>query len=148
MCRLRSTSRFGLALALGLLAGGGFAARSQNEERNVWEGVYTAEQAQRGKSLYAETCRSCHLDNLLGGGQTPSLAGDGFVSNWDSLTVRDLYSRIRTTMPADRPGSLSEQIAADIVAYLLQANNFPVGENELKGDGEALQKIKITKSKP
>src|SRR5688572_16489207 len=99
----------GLAALVMMVAVNGVDAQAPEPEVNVWTGVYTSEQADRGKKVYGDMCRSCHLDTLMGGGQTPGLVGEGFVSAWDTLTVRDLYSRLRTTMPADRPGSLGEQ---------------------------------------
>lgn len=134
---------FRLIGALGVLG----VLMVQSPERTVWEGVYTAKQAERGKSAYAELCSSCHQANMLGGGQVPSLTGEGFVSAWDGLTIRDLFSRLRTTMPADKPGSLDEKVTIDIVAYLLETNSFPGGEKELEVDRDALQKIRISKTK-
>ena len=131
-----------LIISLGVL---GLVA--QGSERSVWEGVYTAKQAEGGKASYSELCSSCHQANMLGGGQIPSLTGEGFVSAWDGLTIRDLFSRLRTTMPADKPGSLDEKVTIDIVAYLLESNGFPAGEKELEVDREALQKIKISKTR-
>src|ERR1700677_4631375 len=36
---------------------------------SVWDGVYTAEQADRGKALYGKQCASCHGAGLDGSGQ-------------------------------------------------------------------------------
>ena len=38
-------------------AGTGVAAR---QAQSVWDGVYTAEQAQRGEPLYQQSCAECH----------------------------------------------------------------------------------------
>ena len=52
----------------------------------------------------------------------PPLVGGAFTSNWNDLTVGDLFERIRTTMPLDTPGRLSrqhcERISRSIVARL------------------------------
>ena len=51
-------------------------------------------------------------------------------------------------MPADRPNSLPAQTYRDIVAFILQANKFPAGEQELASDTEALRKVLITTKRP
>ncbi len=113
-------------------------------KENVWVGVFTNPQAQRGRTAYLARCASCHTEHLTGRPPAPALVGAGFVSRWDGKTVRDFYGRIRTTMPTDLPGSLSRGDTLDIVAYLFQANGFPAGVEELAGSAVALQQTKIT----
>jgi mono/diheme cytochrome c family protein len=60
-------------------------------DKTVWDGVYTAAQAARGKTAYDKGCSSCHLPELQGGfGTTYSgtaLKGQRFVQTWeDALT--------------------------------------------------------------
>ena len=49
------------------------------------------------------------------------------MSKWYGLSVGDLFIRISPTMPVSNPGILSEDHYADLLALLLQANNFPAG---------------------
>jgi len=70
------------------------------------------------------------------------------MSNWTGLTVGELFERIRITMPADKPGKLSREVNADILAYMLEANRFPAGTLELPRATELLKQIKIEASKP
>ena len=43
--------------ALGLVLGASAVAlKAQTATRNVWDGVYTADQAAQGKALYADKC--------------------------------------------------------------------------------------------
>jgi quinoprotein glucose dehydrogenase len=105
--------------------------------------VYTAEQAKRGAALYSTECASCHGLALNGGEMAPPLTGGEFLSNWSGLTVGDLFDRIRQTMPADRPGSLSREKDADIIAHILSMNQFPAGSQELERQSEALKQIRI-----
>ena len=97
----------------------------------------------RGQTKYVEVCSACHLADLSGSDQAPALAGAQFIGNWDGLTVSDLADRIRISMPQDNAGSLSSQQAVDIVAYILQANEFPAGENELNTDKGVLKTMTI-----
>ena len=111
--------------------------------RSVWDGVYTSDQATRGSALYAGTCASCHGTALTGGESAPPLAGGDFLSNWNGLTVGDLFERIRVSMPANRPGSLKREEDADVLAYMLSMNQFPPGKTELDHQTEALKQIRI-----
>lgn len=138
--RLNSRASAGLLLVLAAIA------YSQNM-RSVWEGVYTAEQAKRGAALYASSCASCHGLALNGGESAPPLAGGEFMSNWNGLTVGDLFDRIRTSMPQDRPGSLTRQQNADVVAEILSVNQFPAGKSELELRSEVLKQIRISATK-
>lgn len=74
---------------------------------------------------------------------TPALVGGGFTSNWNDLTLGDLSERIRLTMPLDRPGTLSRQENADVIAFVLRANAWPAGARELPSDLGALKEIRI-----
>jgi len=132
------------SLALGAL----HSNLSADATRSVWDGVYTQEQAKQGQPLYNESCSSCHGDNLIGQDVAPALGGGEFLSNWDGLTLGDLFQRIRTTMPASRPGSLSGEKNAAILAYILSVNQFPAGKTALAQQKEVLDEIKISASKP
>jgi hypothetical protein len=72
---------------------------------------------------------------------TPPLTGAAFMSNWDGLTVGDLVERIRISMPLNRPGTLSRQQNADVVAYILKFNQFPTGKDEMPRDVQTLKQI-------
>lgn len=118
------------------------------DQRSVWDGVFTAEQARQGQARYNELCASCHGDTLAGGESAPPLAGGEFLANWNSLTVGDLFDRTRATMPQNKPGSLSREVNAEIMAYLLSANQFPEGKETLSERSEVLKEIRIEAVKP
>jgi mono/diheme cytochrome c family protein len=119
-----------------------YAFQSQ-PSRTVWDGVYTVEQANRGAALYASDCASCHGLALTGGESAPPLTGGEFMSNWSGLTLGDLFDRIRVSMPADRPGTLSREKAAVILAHILNVGEFPAGTAELSTQTEVLKQIRI-----
>ena len=116
------------------------------QEGTIWDGVYTDEQAQRGMQTYEQECAACHLDDLMGDGIAPALVGSSFFFRWSDLSVGDMYTAIRTTMPQGAPASLSPSGYADISAYLLQKNNVPAGDNELPSDVDGLEAITITEA--
>ena len=111
--------------------------------RSVWDGVYTSEQAGRGSTLYSNNCASCHGSALGGGESAPPLTGGEFSSNWNGLTVGDLFDRIRISMPADRPGKLTREQDADVLAYMFSVSEFPPGKQELGHQTEMLKQIRI-----
>jgi S-disulfanyl-L-cysteine oxidoreductase SoxD len=135
-------------LAAGALALACAAALAQSASGSVWDGVYTDVQAMRGETAYLQECANCHGTGLEGGDMTPPLLGGVFTSNWNDLTVGDLFERIRLTMPLDRPGKLTRQQNADVIAFVLRANAWPSGKTELQADAAALKQIKIQSSKP
>jgi S-disulfanyl-L-cysteine oxidoreductase SoxD len=120
---------------------------AQEATRSVWDGVYTEAQADRGRPLYNQHCASCHADTLMGGEMSPPLVGGEFLSNWNGLTLGDLFERIRTTMPQNNPGKLSREVNSDINAYILSVNKFPAGKTELAHSAEFLKDIRIDSEK-
>jgi mono/diheme cytochrome c family protein len=140
-----------VALVVGFAVSAGIASGSAQTPagKTVWDGAFSVAQAERGKATYLAECAGCHLETLLGdGGASPPLVGKDFLEAWDKKSVRDLFSRIRNTMPATNPGGLTDQAYADLAAYLLQMNKFPEGSAELPPDAEALRSILIQLNKP
>ena len=135
-----------LSLAMGASV---LALKAQGAaSRNVWDGVYTADQAAQGKALYDSKCALCHGAELAGAEMAPPLSGPVFLGNWAGLSVGDLFTRVHTTMPANDPGSLSNAEAALAVAYILSFNKFPAGATALPSEDAALGQIAITAEKP
>jgi quinoprotein glucose dehydrogenase len=126
----------------------GAAAVQESASASVWDGVYSEAQARRGEEVYRQACANCHGPELEGADMTPGLTGGVFTSNWNDLTLGDLFERIRTTMPLDKPGSVSRQQNADLVAFLLKANQWPAGTTELTRELGALKQIRIQSSRP
>jgi quinoprotein glucose dehydrogenase len=144
----------GLA-CLWLTAGAGAAALSgrrpaqaSTATATIWSGVYSSAQAKRGLLEYARSCEHCHGSNLIGNptDEVPSLVADGFMFHWKGRTVQDLYARLSKSMPSDAPGSLDAGTYLDLVAYLLEANGFPSGQQDL--DRDRLSALVIEKSPP
>ena len=138
----------GALVMAGAVAAGGAGVGAQQEMATVWDGVYTEEQARRGEALYAETCANCHGAGLEGIDMSPALTGGTFMSNWNDLSVGDLAERIRTTMPMDRPGTMTREEIADITSFMLKANKFPAGGTALPEQVPAMRQIRILSQKP
>jgi mono/diheme cytochrome c family protein len=109
------------------------AARTQNAaaERSTIAGVYSTDQADRGRGIFDAKCQSCHGAAFEGGTLAPALTGREFLSSFQQKPLRRIYSRIISTMPPDDVGSLTESETLGLVALLLRANGYPEGPDAL-----------------
>ena len=138
--------------------------------RSVWEGVYTKDQAKRGRPVYSRSCTECHGDEPVAFGpnehrsvlpndaisfslvsdpgasgfsSAPPLTGGVFLRGWKNQTVANLYQYARSEMPQESPGSLTDQQYVDIIAYIFSLSSLPAGDQELPADVKQLNTIII-----
>ena len=136
---------------IGMMAFGSFGAHGKaaaQAPKSQWDGIYTDAQAKRGEATYTEFCATCHGGDLSGGEMAPSLVGGEFASNWNDLSLGELFERMRISMPQNAPGSLSRQQDADILAFMLSKAGVPAGQTELPTQAEVLNAIKFIAQKP
>jgi len=114
-------------------------------QKKVWDGVFTAAQAARGKAPFERSCARCHNVELAGSQRGPALKGNVFWSKYDNDNLGTLFMLVRDTMPQDGPSLVTDEIKADILSYILSMNGMPSGNDELKADIRALEDIKIAK---
>jgi cytochrome c len=135
------------------------AAVSAQAGRSVADGVYTGDQARRGREQYRKRCILCHLDNgqgrqaepvivgqsleREGDAEAPPVAGGVFLMKWSGRTMKALYDTMSKTMPVGSAGSLSAQEYADVLAYLLELSKLPAGQQELPAAPDQLELITI-----
>jgi mono/diheme cytochrome c family protein len=141
---------FGLAVAMWVVAvalGTSSSAQQLAEgQKKVWDGVYTAAQAARGKPRFEAACSRCHNIALIGSERGPALKGSAFWSKWDNENLGSLYTLMRDTRPRDGGASVvSDEVKTDILAYILSVSGMPPGNDELKVDLRALEGVKIAK---
>jgi cytochrome c len=122
-------------------------------DRTVWDSVFTVAQAARGDSIYKAGCVTCHGNALQGGttadfGDSAPLVGADFMASWGGQTLADLYDKIYSSMPADKPKTLDKQVIVDVMAHILNQNHFPAGSTELGPDHDKLNEVKIVPAKP
>jgi mono/diheme cytochrome c family protein len=119
--------------AAALLAASARPATAQAEpSRTTLDGVYTAEQAARGRQLYQRSCSRCHaLDWYTG----------DVVRAWEGAPLFALFDVISTKMPEDNPGSLRRTEYVDMLAYILELNGMPAGDRELSTGASRLRAI-------
>jgi mono/diheme cytochrome c family protein len=136
--------RIGLVwvIAAALTAAASGQTTTTTTAETVADKVFSADQAKRGRASYDGKCASCHDGGTMG----PELWGDPFLTQWENKDAASFFSRIQTTMPEDAPGTLPEKEVLDIIAYIIQTNGFPAGDNELSSK-DALGKIKFVRKK-
>ena len=125
------------------------AVRAQTPPRSAKEGVYTKEQADRGKGVYGEQCASCHgTMETVTPDMAPLLNDSGFQNLWKDRSLARLFGRIIETMPQDKPKTLSPEQTVDLVAYILSGNQLPAGDVALPTDLEVLKEIRLDAGEP
>src|SRR5712664_103445 len=122
-----------LALALGLVS------EAAENATSVWEGVYTKEQAARGKTRYFAACAVCHGPALQGDSDSPELAGKSFMKRWGDQSVGTLFAFASSQMPVGRPRSLGQRE--------LPPNKLSIASS-LKGKNESRCVLPVSISTP
>ena len=122
------------------LAAASFSTVRAQQAKSVNDGVYAADQAKRGGAFYADTCAACHDAKLIGG-IGPALAGKEFIGAWKDKTVGDVFTKIKIEMPLTAPGTLTPDQTADVLSFILSANQFPAGVTALAADATPLNGI-------
>ncbi|MGQ0767093.1 MAG: c-type cytochrome [Gemmatimonadota bacterium] len=126
-CLARATNHLATAVLLGALV---FSVASpiagQDSTRSTTTGVYTADQAEKGREVYGAMCVSCHT--------VASHTGGSFKESWIGKLLYELFSFIQETMPDGAGGTLTSEETTLVVAYLLQLNGFPAGSDPLPSD--------------
>jgi len=133
------------------LAGEAVQAQAQppTPAPQIWTGVYSTAQVDRGKAAYGAYCARCHQADLTGGGGAaggggrgrgrgggpPALKDDRFWLDFDGQPLSSLFSKIQRTMPQDAPGSLRDDDYMDLLAFILAQNTFPAGKADLAAAG-------------
>ncbi len=105
--------------------------------------TFTAAQAVQGRAAYAATCGSCHGQNLSGSEFAGPLNGNRFSQDWSGKSAAALFTYIRTRMPPSKPGSLTPETVAQLVAYIVQVNGIPAGRASLPTDPVRLAALTI-----
>ncbi len=103
---------------------------------SVYDGVYTAAQADRGEAVTLARCSACHSPG-------PEWGGGRLLLSYDGRPAWELVSMLRATMPMDAPGSLTLQEYTDVVTYILELNEIPAGNTELAGEESRLQEVTL-----
>jgi mono/diheme cytochrome c family protein len=125
-------SVFGAALSMLLLVGAVVADAQNAPGPSISSGVFTAAQAKRGDAAYQASCSACHGGDLHAtDAEAVDLTGPAFRAKWNGKTLEERFETIRDTMPLGNARTLGDQTYMDILAFILQFNDFPPGNQEL-----------------
>lgn len=126
----------GLGLTvLGLLAPTALKAQGAVRTRSTMSGVYTAEQAAKGKEVFAGACSGCHT--------VASHSGELFAAKWMGRSLADFYDYVSNLMPKSAPATLTEDEYVWVTAYVLKLNGMPASSRELTAEPSLLKAIRI-----
>jgi mono/diheme cytochrome c family protein len=129
----------GLAIGTALFASS--IASAQSAAATATPALYSDAQAQKGVDAYETNCGMCHGANMEGA-QGPTLLGQTLTSHYQ--TVGDLMQFIVQNMPMSDPGSLAHDDYVDILAFVLQKNGWPSGNQRLTFADASASKVPLT----
>jgi hypothetical protein len=118
---------FFLVLAMLLSAATWSSRQVSAPDRTVWDAVYFHAQADRGEVNFFDHCVECHD----GSGDGPILSSEEVFNRWREEKLSALFTFIKTRMPVDNPGSLTDGEYLDLLTYILKINEFPAGDTDL-----------------
>jgi hypothetical protein len=93
-------------------------------------GWYTAEQAAAGAKTFAQLCAPCHGANLQGGAG-PALRGASWQQLYGGAKLLTVWGEIKGPMAQYAGTTFATQQSLDLLAYLLQQNGLPSGDQPL-----------------
>ena len=124
--------------AAALILGAVTAAVGQSERRTVRDGVFTAEQVERGERSFGRVCIDCHeLAEFTGPGAD--------LERKEGEPLWSVFDYISSEMPEDRPAWLEPSEYADILAYIFSVYGLPSGPEPMPMTRQELRRITITR---
>ena len=117
-----------------------FIASALQDNKSTLDGVYTQAQAERGHSVFTRVCSGCHQQPNLSNADAAPLKGNRFLERWRDDSLTNLFTTMKTTMPRAPGGNPNDRGSTaklrdgeyvDILAFILQSNDFPSGTEEL-----------------
>jgi mono/diheme cytochrome c family protein len=136
-------------LALALSAARVSTSQAPAGRRTVWDGAYTAEQAERGDRQLVYQCSMCHGSDFHGGPGAQGIVGPEFLFSWNQKSAAELFEYVQTTMPPGQAGSLSDDQYADVLAAIFKRNGFPAAaQTSLEPRKDSLEQVIILREKP
>ncbi len=87
---------------------------------------------ERGQTIFESECSRCHV---------PAEMDGRLRARWIGRTGDELFNQIRTTMPAETPGSLTNTQYLDLTAFILQSGNIQIPNGQISAN--ALAELRI-----
>lgn len=111
------------------------APEAEAQARSTMSGVYTSDQAVKGREVFNSNCLGCHT--------TASHQGTAFQIKWFGRPLYDLYDYVSQAMPKAAPGTLTEDEYVWVTAYILRLNGMPAGKTELNAEPAWLKAVRV-----
>lgn len=107
---------------------------------------FTSSQMQKGERQFAQSCATCHGEQLEGGAG-PALTGPNFKTLGKKVGARvgDVFTYMSTNMPLNEPASLSHDQYVNIMAFILSKNGYKPGKSALTYAGAENSRAPIIK---
>lgn len=122
------------------------SADIDTSERTIWDGVFTATQAEAGMALYTKNCATCHGKTGRGTPGGPGITGANLNKKWEDTSLFDFYTFAHTQMPPGKAGTIgNEQDYVNIVAYVMSLHGAEPGTSELVYNEDQLSNIYIVR---
>lgn len=102
-------------------------------EMTLNDGVYTEEQAQKGKQVHEENCSSCHQTEFY----------HDTLQSWNQAPLIEFYHLVSGTMPQDNPGSLWPEDYTNTLAHIFSLLGYPAGDKKLDPYNGTMEEILI-----
>jgi S-disulfanyl-L-cysteine oxidoreductase SoxD len=130
-------------------------ARAIGEAATAATGLYTTNQAERGRVVFQRSCGMCHTADAsptpgplakgqgfwLGESRLKINLGGRYVQKYP--TAYHLFRRLRDSMPPFNVDSVSPADKVSIAAYLLKASGLPAGHEPLPLDVNVLKSLSL-----
>jgi mono/diheme cytochrome c family protein len=110
-------------------------AQAKPDPKSILDRIYSVAQAQRGEARFKQSCASCHT--------TQSFADGAFADRWSGQSMAEVFEWVSANMPDNDPGGLKKEDYADVLAYILGMNAYPVGAADMPADRETLKQYEI-----
>lgn len=105
--------------------------------------AFTAEQVAGGEEVYKELCQICHGSTLANGQFGTPLRGAFFRNNWKGRSLGELLKFTYESMPPENVMGLPLEQYAQVLAFILEANDVAPGEVAMPGDYGALMTVML-----
>jgi mono/diheme cytochrome c family protein len=124
-----------MLVMIGVAISAGTLSAQSTPVKSSLTGVYTNDQAQKGREVFVGSCLGCHT--------IASHSGATFANRWLGKSVLDFYDYVSRLMPKSAPASLTEDEYVWVTAYVLKLNGMPASMRELSPEPADLKRIRI-----
>ena len=105
--------------------------------------TFTEQQVAQGHKIYREHCQVCHGTSLANGQFGTPLRGAFFQYRWKGKSLGELLQFTYESMPPEQVKSLTRAQYAQVIAFILEANELPAGSQPLSENVATLDQVML-----